>query len=86
MPLTAVPKTCILPSKKTQISSSRSSVFMVGSAERRGLSNDVVQVLVKCPLVVDQRFGITNNIDEQDVTYLWRDGGCDLHGNWFVAL
>jgi hypothetical protein len=35
-----------------------------------GVADDVVQVLLESALVVDQRFGITNNIDEQDVTYL----------------
>jgi len=34
-----------------------------------GVSDDIVQVLLKSALVVDQRFGITNDIDEQDVTY-----------------
>jgi hypothetical protein len=26
--------------------------------------------LLKCALVIDQQFRITNNVDEQDVTYL----------------
>jgi hypothetical protein len=35
-----------------------------------GVSDDIVQVLLESALVVDQRLGITNNVDEQDVTYL----------------